>query len=832
MEDLSQGSTQHDLGVLFVHGIGSPRYADTLLSCGEPFLATLTQWAEGAGEPAWRISPRAAVLRPPASSEDDPAWSSVDFVDAEDRQIKSWLLAESWWSTAFAPPSYGRLASWTSQIAPWAVAFWARRQFGSALTSMTVGVVRDYERLKAGQWGPLARLIAVGLSYWRIIKLLVRVLLFLLALLLIPFLIAIVLLLLLIGLLPIPQLRSFIRNVQSRLTNSIGDSFVLVSSPMQAAAIKTRVEQSLLWLTERAKRVVVVAHSQGAAIAHRVIRNLPVNKHPRLFVSLGSGLKQLTEIEHVQGSGRRWYPLVPSVGLVLLTLSMPAIYRIAVGAPGVETTVGRLTLWAYMAVLGMLLAQVISQKEHPLGVFSFQLIVAVLVPIAAFAPGERFAGWVAFSGLALLVFGIGRFDPTGISEAELSLPDEIRWLDYYSTHDPVPNGALLDDPLDHYMLESFEVYNRASVLSDHVVYWANPEGFVLPAALAVAEASELADASTDADDPARVQVGHYRRRWRVRWLTWLRSIVFASWIGLAYVGWDDQLLQVGESAWEWFRRAYDLLPFVGAENLQSELSIGLQRLAGSATLLLGALLSYAILLSIWKAWDVHDTGILFARRDFPVLSWPMIAFVVSISVATLGAGLLVDAWEDMISTTSTIVAFGVLSAIALSFAVWKWRNWSRSGPAQEVLEIRATHLKGQLQAATELAKQRKEASTNLARGSLRFLVRALFDPARAVIVYTSRWRRLDWTATLLSQEAASLALCLSDKGLRDELLDMAADNSKWAPAAVMLAKDRADAHRFDEAYAELAQYEGLGSRRVREQIEVTKDLVHDIEGEK
>jgi hypothetical protein len=47
--------------------------------------------------------------------------------------------------------------------------------------------------------------------------------------------------------------------------------------------------------------VVVVAHSQGAAIAHEVLRT-PEPANVRLFVSFGSGLAKLEELSFVKST--------------------------------------------------------------------------------------------------------------------------------------------------------------------------------------------------------------------------------------------------------------------------------------------------------------------------------------------------------------------------------------------------------------------------------------------------------------------------------------------------------------------------------------------------
>src|SRR5262249_36436100 len=73
-------------------------------------------------------------------------------------------------------------------------------------------------------------------------------------------------LLLVLGLLPIPQLRSWIVAAQSALTATIGDSLAFVESPLRAGLIRTRTRESLVDLKAVCERTIVVAHSQGAAV--------------------------------------------------------------------------------------------------------------------------------------------------------------------------------------------------------------------------------------------------------------------------------------------------------------------------------------------------------------------------------------------------------------------------------------------------------------------------------------------------------------------------------------------------------------------------------------
>ncbi len=61
------------------------------------------------------------------------------------------------------------------------------------------------------------------------------------------------------------------------------------------------------------------------------------------------------------------------------------------------------------------------------------------------------------------------------------LPKDLRWDDFWATHDPAPAGPL-DDPVRCVTVPtaSHVVVNRHSLANDHGGYWDNDEGFVIP----------------------------------------------------------------------------------------------------------------------------------------------------------------------------------------------------------------------------------------------------------------------------------------------------------------------------------------------------------------
>ena len=69
-----------------------------------------------------------------------------------------------------------------------------------------------------------------------------------------------------LALLPIAALRTFASAVQRLLTATLGDSYVLVTSPVRTAAILSGLRRDLEWLAPQCDKIAIVAHSQGAAL--------------------------------------------------------------------------------------------------------------------------------------------------------------------------------------------------------------------------------------------------------------------------------------------------------------------------------------------------------------------------------------------------------------------------------------------------------------------------------------------------------------------------------------------------------------------------------------
>ena len=157
--DTSPSAREFQLGVLLVHGIGTPRAGDTLVHWGDLLLKTI--------ERASRL-PEAERRDRLASSPSIPAGSrgtapegvlvSVERAglggsppngrfEAAVRlragdHTERWLLREGLWAAAFPAPSYRELVSWSVKALPWSiVTHFGERYWQSAGRATAAGTV-------------------------------------------------------------------------------------------------------------------------------------------------------------------------------------------------------------------------------------------------------------------------------------------------------------------------------------------------------------------------------------------------------------------------------------------------------------------------------------------------------------------------------------------------------------------------------------------------------------------------------------------------------------------------------------------------------------------
>lgn len=460
-------------GVLFVHGIGSQRRGETLTAAGEPLYRWFRDWfrSPSAVRPRASVRLEDTVLLPSSGDPDAPphTWLKVG------PEVEL-LLAESHWADSFPVPRFSEVARWALLVLPWTIA----TQFATRLRR----ILAVYpNRLR---YYPLIVLEVLAYLGGFILSGLVEIL---------------VLALLVFSIVPIPRFRSYVVMLQLKIASIIGDSYVLLQSPVRQDAIVSRVIRDVRWLAEQdCSTIGLVAHSQGGAIAHRVVRSTTVKARDalsrvKLLFTFGSGLGKLHDIEaNSESPNLLWVGWLVLVPIVLATLFTPGVFH-------------------------MLMTDPQTVRDQPV----LQVLVAGLAPMVAIIALVLLGKRIALSRKDLVATGWGVTRP--------------RWVDRHASQDPVPGGPLLDgrDP----DIDSYPVFNRHAVWSDHVTYWQNQDGFVTDVAQHLAELAGLGLAVDEPDAEETVartlREARARRRWRVWWLAGIRTLIglhtlWAAWL--------------------------------------------------------------------------------------------------------------------------------------------------------------------------------------------------------------------------------------------------------------------------------------------------------------
>jgi hypothetical protein len=417
------------VGILLVHGIGEQPRGDTLVRFGEPILHWISRWLgpdrqltleracierqnspDSDGPPRFVMSidsrGLSAAVADRASAFDAVAKTASAAARAADRpgaagdagnaiprqESEEWIVAESWWAPHVRRPPFGLLARWMLSRGPWVIL----SHYGDGLR------------------------VADG---WRKVPALLKCVAALVAALLLQILVALTAML---AAIPWPRLRDALSGLLLALTGTLGDSYVLIESPVQRAAAVTQTRQDLQWLAARCRTVVVIAHSQGTAIAREALRTS--GRQVAAFLTFGQGLRKLEELRYLT-TNWTWF-------FSALSFSLP--------------------LTALVVCLSFYPPPELQGSEN-LGMARYFLI--------------------AYPGLVLLQVLVAAVSGSAYRQelAALKLGNDIRWIDFYSRIDPVPGGSLGESVPG---VTSKEVYNLASLTGDHTAYWKNRDQFV------------------------------------------------------------------------------------------------------------------------------------------------------------------------------------------------------------------------------------------------------------------------------------------------------------------------------------------------------------------
>jgi hypothetical protein len=490
------------IGVLLVHGIGSSRQGDTVSQWGRAILRGLIR--QGAEIEVERSSLRDANTSALADVRVEP----------QDGAPFRLLIAESWWAEEFSPPSFMSILWWSFRSLPWTIVSHFDERFRR--TGNEFQGARGWHRIVT----PVNVVIEL---IWLFVGLLLA-----------PIVLVVLVLLAILRIVPYEPLQNGIRIVFQTIAVTIGDSYVFTENPIVQRAITDRVERDLKALKQLATGLVVIAHSQGAAVAHRVLRE-HYHEDIAWLVTYGSGLRKLRELLRLQPLGRAerrqqfkraqqlaWMSTLAAVSAAFVM----AAYGLWPTTSGAEFVEMALALPFAIAGIGLAVRTVLdrifpdklpapaaddlekfdqgmvgkNRRSKRLNYGGLAIIVAVAS--AMWATGAGGSNAVTFSIAVLLGLSFtwlmswrhaaGRLTHAAEHEAkerlvwnELELARVARWDDFYARKDPVSNGPLLESfrpKLASRVFASHEIANWESPVLDHTTYWSNAPQFVDPIA--------------------------------------------------------------------------------------------------------------------------------------------------------------------------------------------------------------------------------------------------------------------------------------------------------------------------------------------------------------
>jgi hypothetical protein len=256
------------VGVVFVHGIGTQKPAETFLDWSSAIVRILSEWRL---EQGFGVDP---VIRSQFAFDA----GALPFLELEipayrDRKAATWVLTEALWAEAIRAPTLDPAAAYLAD----------------RLQTIVFGIRAGY-KMREPKWDERAeRLPELERWRWRwigAVDWLQRT--FLTQWLIVLPVVAIGSLLLLLWAplrrLPIGPLRDFVdaKIIDSFITDWFGDLPALLDDPVQAANVRARVAETVAGLRRlRCDSIVLVAHSGGAIVAFETLLDPAYLDDPR-----------------------------------------------------------------------------------------------------------------------------------------------------------------------------------------------------------------------------------------------------------------------------------------------------------------------------------------------------------------------------------------------------------------------------------------------------------------------------------------------------------------------------------------------------------------------
>jgi hypothetical protein len=586
-----------DLGIVFVHGIGTQRRGESLQHSADSMLQWMQgwlhyrriEWSRCQFHQTWDREPAYLTVADAQirSGGDDPAHATVSIPLLRER----WLLAEAWWADELHVPSRSRQVGWLLLVTPVAVITHLSRMWRWRTAKTNASEDASSRSLARDIVGSVASFVVISL-FGTVISLLLQLC---------------VLLTGVVAIFPVKGARALLSLMQA----TVGDSLSFTESPIARSAIVNRVRNAIEFAAARSKRVVVVAHSQGAAIAHRALRVNPPDK-VKLLVTLGAGIDKL-EMLQAKGSTRLLFEML---AVTMCAAPLYILYSITIG-PTYST------LDAYI------------------------VLFFLLVYLSAWRLPQRLSD----RSKALSLGG-------------------IEWRDFYARSDPVPNGPITLGESN--VVKSQVVHNLSSTLQDHTSYWQNRDEFVPALLMAVSEAGLTRLIRSTGQKSKVITAMADRRKQRVFWLRLVRvSFTLTAFLAIG-LGWGS-LAAIGRNevaefipplqSWlaGWASRDPSAVLVVLDEAARKDaLATWVDlpyQLTGAVAILLTLLCAYAPARWLWQWWNLNAMRrfSIGAKRDRfagahsdsgpPASGFAMLVFLVTM-VCVQFAPLAITMWLD------------------------------------------------------------------------------------------------------------------------------------------------------------------------------------------
>jgi hypothetical protein len=419
-----------ELGVLFVHGIGQQDRGETLARFGTP----LADWVDGNLRDGSDGTRRLEVV----ACDGCPltvAHRHYQLTGTSTAARRNWIIAECYWDDLVTSIDSAQFARWLSRTTP-TVLLW---QVASSMLAGFRRRTRPHLTLN-----PLSWYVFWCNSFWNVTLRSLGAYFFLLFA-------------------GGDSLIASSSNVLSRDNQSerfvnrwfhsgmltLADAYSFVADTSLSAAIRRRFWRSFTSMRSQCRCVVVVGHSQGAAIAHATFRERKAA--PGAFVGLGSGVGPLRPAA-IKLDGRLGLPRLAIgtfLGITACAMAGIAIADVLYVATLLLMMASAAVLAGLVVVTSLLSGHFTSSmadlwNETPSGLRSGHFWLVALGRLE-----DNTIGALIFSVLAtfavalvsLVLVGQLSFLRRRTAELEIAGLESNRWFEFYSPLDPVCIGT-------------------------------------------------------------------------------------------------------------------------------------------------------------------------------------------------------------------------------------------------------------------------------------------------------------------------------------------------------------------------------------------------------